>query len=278
MSQPIYSATQTTLTNNLDIPIQQAPHAPPIWVNIANNTIQGETSGTTVIIYPDGSGNGTPVGYGASQSIQVGNPRWIRISGVGANITLIVGHEEIVIRSTIVQNNQFSSNPLLPGTTYLMEITAPFTGNIPGPTVPAGFKWIIDAIGILINGSPSFSISEMELQLYMPTKVMSNPSWFLEAFNDTTVRTMGTGGGFGFWWWLPNVPQNMGTPTVNVSNVAWDLAYYSSNTGPASGDTTIVTKPLVLYAGSQITLYVDVTDAGEDDYVWLALLGEQVPL
>ena len=673
MSQPIYSATQTTLTGNLDIPIQQGKGAPSIWVNIANNSIQGQTSGTTVTIYPNGSPPGIPVGYGASQSINVGNPGWIRISGTGANITVIIGHEEIALRSvsvlsvdipatvktdvgqgtqaggnttlnfggtpidprdirnlgpsdkpvpigsagvplqtdangnlglglptgaidprnirqllptdqpviqgetptsgtykpvqtdangnllrgwnlgasdvpgrgwllgssdipnrswslgnadtpvvqgetptagtykpiqtdangnllrgwtlgasdvpnrgwslgnidqpditvnqskalgtstlpvyirplastdnpditvnqanplgnstkpvyirtlgssdqpditanqskalgsstapvyirplastdnpdiTVNQANPLGSsskpvyirplnssdapgrswglgfndnpditvnqaNPLgsstkpvyirtlnssdnpkpigsnggaftqdtannlqhvpvlqgsltpihtkalqydsngyplhtrgsvlangnggdtvLPSNTALKQITAPFSGNLTSPAVPAGYKWVLSIVGLILSSSSNMTTTQVNLQLYFPGTPALN-SWFQVAFNDVTTRTIGSGGGAGIWWWLPNMPEAFPPPSINMPGIAWNLPYYSANLGPASGETTYITKPFILYAGSQITFYVDITAVGGTVYAWLALLGEQVPL
>ena len=73
-----------------------------IWVNIANNSIQGSATGTTVTVYPNGASPGTSIAYGSQESFVVGPVTWLRIAGNGANVTYDINSARIDIRSILV--------------------------------------------------------------------------------------------------------------------------------------------------------------------------------
>ena len=173
---------------------------------------------------------------------------------------------------------------VLPASTSLTTLTADFTGNITSSKVPSGYKWLIDAAGIGVNGGGT-TVNSASLQFYMPGNLFggtgSTNTWFFTAFTDSTARSPTTSNQYGFYWFLPNWPTSVSTPNLGGegSGIEWNVAYYWSNTGPATGDTTYLTKQLVLYPGSTPTININATvPSGDSLSVWLFLLGEQVPL
>ena len=173
---------------------------------------------------------------------------------------------------------------LLPSSTYLTNLTQDFSGNISSSKVPTGYKWSIDVAGIGVIGEGT-TINSASLQFYMPGNLLggtgTNNTWFFTAFTDSTSRSPTATNEYGFYWFLPNWPTSISTPNLGdeKSGIEWNVAYYWSNTGPATGDTTYLTKQLVLYPGATPTIYINATvPSGDSLSVWLILLGEQVPL
>ena len=254
MSQPIYSATQTTLSGDLDIPIQQAPHAPPIWVNIANNTIQGQTSGTTVTIYPDGAGPGTPVGYGASQSVLVGNPAWLRIRGTGANITVIVGHEEIALRSVSVLSVNVPATvktDVGQGTQASGNTTLTFGGT---PIDPRAIRPLISSDNPDITVNQSKGLGSSTLPVY--------------------IRTLGASD-------LPDVSQNQADAINTAPTYSYGSVYYAAPISAANQTITLtITIPpgaalelreFLVNLGSNLNIFANLSlssDQRNPDFLW----------
>ena len=171
---------------------------------------------------------------------------------------------------------------ILPASTELAQKTGPFSGNISNSSVPSGYKWLLRAVGIGILGAGA-TLTAANLQLYYAGLLFGSSggggvSYYSSLFNDTTTRTISSSQAVGVYWYLATIPQSWGGITVNYSpSPAWDVAYYATNTGPASGDTTVLTEPLKMYAGDYLSIYIDET-ASVTFQVWLFLLGEQVPL
>ena len=171
---------------------------------------------------------------------------------------------------------------ILPASTELAQKTGPFSGNISNSSVPSGYKWLLRAVGIGILGAGA-TLTAANLQLYYAGLLFGSASgggvsYYSSLFNDTTTRTISSSQTVGVYWYLATIPQSWGGITVNYSpSPAWDVAYYATNTGPASGDTTVLTEPLKMYAGDYLSVYIDET-ASVTFQVWLFLLGEQVPL
>ena len=171
---------------------------------------------------------------------------------------------------------------ILPASTEIAQKTGPFSGNIPASAVPAGYKWLLRAVGVGILGAGA-TLTQANLQIYYAGLLFGSSSgggvsYWSSLFNDTTTRTISSSQAVGAYWYLATIPQSWGGITVNYNpSPAWDVAYYASNTGPASGDTTILTEPLKMYAGDFLSVYIDET-ASVTFQVWLFLLGEQVPL
>ena len=171
---------------------------------------------------------------------------------------------------------------ILPASTEIATKTGPFTGNINGSAVPSGYKWLLRAVGIGILGAGT-TITTATLQLYYAGLLFGSTSgggvsYYSTLFNDTTSRSISSTQSVGVYWYLATIPQDWSGITVDYSPApAWNVDYYASNNGPASGNTTILTEPLKMYAGDYLSVYIDET-ASVTFQVWLFLLGEQVPL
>ncbi len=75
-----------------------------LWVNIANNSIAGSNSGTTVQVLPNGSLPGYSVAYGSQENFEfdANGLAFISIAGSGANVSFSVDTSEIPIRSVVI--------------------------------------------------------------------------------------------------------------------------------------------------------------------------------
>ncbi len=76
------------------------------FLNIANNLIAGQTTGTTVLIYPGGHEPHVEIAYGNSESVPLPPCAFVMIEGDGANVTYAISTDPVPIGAVTVQTVQ----------------------------------------------------------------------------------------------------------------------------------------------------------------------------
>ncbi len=161
MTVDIDSGPQAVGANGLTFVI--GGDAPPAYLVVANNTINGSTSGTNVSITTSPPLNPTLiVPYGTVKHYYLSRLNWFKIVGNGANVSVMAGDHDIPLEVSNVTVN-VPSNVNVTGTVATTGLTstqfanggvAPFAGKISVMMEGNG-----EAITLSINGGAALPIS-----------------------------------------------------------------------------------------------------------------------
>lgn len=148
MNGPIYAVSGLLLTASpLDIVLDSKA---PVYLNIANNILAGTTAGFPVSVMANGVAPGWTVDYGTQRTIVLNAPRWVRIQGDGANVTLNLSEVDSPISVSIVGAN--------PGT-RTTNLSLPITGVAAAITCPAGSRLRIPRLNFTAQTASTLSVA-----------------------------------------------------------------------------------------------------------------------
>ena len=151
------------------------------------------------------------------------------------------------------------------------------------PAVPANVKYELDWIAMLIQnnaiGAFTTTFTQLQGQIYLYQNPSAPSSYWVDLFYDTATNTISNTAPYGYEVYYANVPQSR--PLTFVSGASFNKAWYAANNGPATGNITVVTAPLVMYPGDTLALNGSwsTTVSGAANFLvkWLTH-GRQTPL